>query len=146
MNKKVGRRIIIIAGPNGAGKTTFAEEFLPNEADCPIFVNADLIAAAAADSCQVSVILKKYTNRLSMNGRFTIIHRERRYWSKRGDTMSPKKLDSTAGGKKRDPDFINAEIALKRAARKARQRAQQAGVGVIVLQDGKIMEERPDHL
>jgi LDH2 family malate/lactate/ureidoglycolate dehydrogenase len=60
--------------------------------------------------------------------------------------MSPKKLDSTADGKKRDPDFINAEIALKRAARKARQRAQQAGVGVIVLQDGKIMEERPDHL
>jgi predicted ABC-type ATPase len=63
-----------------------------------------------------------------------------------GDTMSTKKLDSTAGGKKRDPDFINAEIALKRAARKARQRAQQAGVGVIVLQDGKIMEEQPDHL
>lgn len=38
-------RIIIIAGPNGAGKTTFAREFLPNEADCPVFVNADLIAA-----------------------------------------------------------------------------------------------------
>ena len=38
-------RIIIIAGPNGAGKTTFASEFLPNEADCPNFVNADLIAA-----------------------------------------------------------------------------------------------------
>ena len=41
-------RILIIAGPNGAGKTTFAEEFLPNEADCPIFVNADLIAAGFA--------------------------------------------------------------------------------------------------
>ncbi len=27
-----------------AGKTTFAREYLPNEADCPIFVNADLIA------------------------------------------------------------------------------------------------------
>lgn len=39
------RRILIIAGPNGAGKTTFATEFLPNEAHCPIFVNADLIAA-----------------------------------------------------------------------------------------------------
>ena len=39
------KRIIIIAGPNGAGKTTFAREFLPNEAGCPIFVNADLIAA-----------------------------------------------------------------------------------------------------
>lgn len=39
------KRILIIAGPNGAGKTTFAEEFLPHEADCPEFVNADLIAA-----------------------------------------------------------------------------------------------------
>lgn len=38
-------RIIIIAGPNGAGKTTFAREFLPNEAGCPAFINADLIAA-----------------------------------------------------------------------------------------------------
>ena len=39
------RKILIVAGPNGAGKTTFATEFLPNEADCPIFVNADSIAA-----------------------------------------------------------------------------------------------------
>ena len=38
-------RAIIIAGPNGAGKTTFAREFLPAEAHCPVFVNADLIAA-----------------------------------------------------------------------------------------------------
>ena len=38
-------RIIIVAGPNGAGKTTFAREFLPREAECPVFVNADLIAA-----------------------------------------------------------------------------------------------------
>lgn len=38
-------QIIIIAGPNGAGKTTFAREFLPNEAECPLFINADLIAA-----------------------------------------------------------------------------------------------------
>ncbi len=39
------KKIVIIAGPNGAGKTTFAREFLPNERDCPVFVNADLIAA-----------------------------------------------------------------------------------------------------
>jgi predicted ABC-type ATPase len=39
------KKIVIIAGPNGAGKTTFAREFLPNEAGCPIFINADLIAA-----------------------------------------------------------------------------------------------------
>jgi predicted ABC-type ATPase len=41
-------RILMIAGPNGAGKTTFAREFLPQEADCPIFINADLIAAGLA--------------------------------------------------------------------------------------------------
>ena len=39
------KNILIIAGPNGAGKTTFATEFLPNEGDCPNFINADLIAA-----------------------------------------------------------------------------------------------------
>ncbi len=39
------KKIVIIAGPNGAGKTTFAREFLPREADCPLFINADLIAA-----------------------------------------------------------------------------------------------------
>lgn len=38
-------KVVIIAGPNGAGKTTFAREFLPNEANCPAFINADLIAA-----------------------------------------------------------------------------------------------------
>ena len=42
------KKIVIIAGPNGAGKTTFAREFLPYEGDCPIFVNADLIAAGIA--------------------------------------------------------------------------------------------------
>lgn len=39
------KKIVIIAGPNGAGKTTFAREFLPTDASCPVFVNADLIAA-----------------------------------------------------------------------------------------------------
>ncbi len=39
------RKILIVAGPNGAGKTTFATEFLPNEAACPNFINADAIAA-----------------------------------------------------------------------------------------------------
>ena len=38
-------RIVIIAGPNGAGKTTFARAFLPQEAQLPRFINADLIAA-----------------------------------------------------------------------------------------------------
>ena len=38
-------RILILAGPNGAGKTTFARTFLSAEAQCPRFINADLIAA-----------------------------------------------------------------------------------------------------
>ena len=42
---KAGKKIIIIAGPNGAGKTTFARQYLPKESSCPVFVNADLIAA-----------------------------------------------------------------------------------------------------
>ena len=45
MADETEKRIFIIAGPNGAGKTTFATEFLPNEADCPYFINTDLIAA-----------------------------------------------------------------------------------------------------
>jgi predicted ABC-type ATPase len=36
------KKIVVIAG---AGKTTFAREWLPFEAGCPLFVNADLIAA-----------------------------------------------------------------------------------------------------
>ena len=54
MNKK----IVIIAGPNGAGKTTFAREFLPNEARCPIFINADLIAAGIAPFMPEQVSIK----------------------------------------------------------------------------------------
>jgi predicted ABC-type ATPase len=44
--RSTGRpRALILAGPNGAGKTTFAREFLTAEANCPTFINADLIAA-----------------------------------------------------------------------------------------------------
>ncbi|MEN6468165.1 MAG: hypothetical protein ABFD45_04340 [Smithella sp.] len=58
--------------------------------------------------------------------------------------MSAKKIDISGKQKERDPDMINAEAALKRAAQKARQRARQAGIGVIIMQDGEIVEERSD--
>src|SRR5258705_9081446 len=45
-------KILIIAGPNGAGKTTFAREFLTREADCPGFINADLIAQGLSPFAQ----------------------------------------------------------------------------------------------
>ncbi|GJL53976.1 MAG: hypothetical protein NPIRA02_11080 [Nitrospirales bacterium] len=42
--RKDQKKIVILAGPNGAGKTTLAREFLPKDANCPRFINADLIA------------------------------------------------------------------------------------------------------
>lgn len=54
MNKK----IIIIAGPNGAGKTTFAHSFLPQEAQCPRFINADLIAAGLSPFAPAAAAIK----------------------------------------------------------------------------------------
>jgi predicted ABC-type ATPase len=38
-------QLYIIAGPNGAGKTTAAKTLLPDVFHCPIFINADEIAA-----------------------------------------------------------------------------------------------------
>lgn len=52
------RKVVIVAGPNGAGKTTFAREFLPNEAGCPVFVNADLIAAGLAPFAPASAAVQ----------------------------------------------------------------------------------------
>ena len=52
------KKIIIVGGPNGSGKTTFATEFLPNEAECPNFVNADLIAAGLSPFTPGAVAIK----------------------------------------------------------------------------------------
>ncbi len=58
--------------------------------------------------------------------------------------MSAKKIVVPEKQKERDPDLINAEVALKRAAQKAGQRAGPAGIAVVVVKDGKIVEERAD--
>lgn len=52
------KKIIIIAGPNGAGKTTFARSFLPAEANCPRFINADLIAAGLSPFAPEAAAIK----------------------------------------------------------------------------------------
>lgn len=54
----MNKRIIIIAGPNGAGKTTFARSFLPEEAQCPRFINADLIAAGLSPFAPEAAAIK----------------------------------------------------------------------------------------
>jgi LDH2 family malate/lactate/ureidoglycolate dehydrogenase len=58
--------------------------------------------------------------------------------------MSNQSVDASKKGKKRDSDLAAAEVAMKRAAQKARERARQVGSGVAVLRDGKIVEERQD--
>ncbi len=74
--RKQNLKIVIIAGPNGAGKTTFAREFLPREAGCRDFINADLIAqglspfdpekaAIAAGRTMIKLIREKVRRRQS---------------------------------------------------------------------------------
>lgn len=58
--------------------------------------------------------------------------------------MSKQSITSAKKQKKRDPDLAAAEIAMKRAARKAREKARQTGVGVVVLRDGQLIEESQD--
>ena len=54
----MSKKIIVIAGPNGAGKTTFARSFLPEEAQCPRFINADLIAAGLSPFAPEAAAIK----------------------------------------------------------------------------------------
>ena len=46
--------------------------------------------------------------------------------------------------RRRDPDIANAEIALRRAALRARERARRAGLKIPVYRNGQIVEEWPD--
>ena len=52
------KSVYIIAGPNGSGKTTFAKKFLPDYAECPNFVNADLIAQGLSPFSPSHVAIK----------------------------------------------------------------------------------------
>jgi predicted ABC-type ATPase len=52
------KNIYIIAGPNGSGKTTFAKKFLPDYAQCPNFINTDLIAQGLSPFSPRSAAIK----------------------------------------------------------------------------------------
>ncbi len=67
------KKIIIIAGPNGAGKTTFARSFLPEEAQCPRFINADLIAAGLSPFAPEAAAIK--AGRLMLQEIAECVHR-----------------------------------------------------------------------
>ena len=44
-----------------------------------------------------------------------------------------------------DPDFRNAELAIRRAAVRARERARRFGHGIVIYEDGKIVEKPVTH-
>jgi hypothetical protein len=52
------------------------------------------------------------------------------------ETTGPRRLD--------DPDMRGAEKALERAALKARERAKQFGHGIIIYENGRIIEKNAD--
>ena len=212
------KKAIIIAGPNGAGKTTFAQEYLPNEADCPVFVNADLIAAGlspfrpTAAAIRAGRLMLEEINKHARAGRsftFETTLAGRGYvgmirqWRADGyrikliflslaipeeaikrvelrvrqggyhvpEAVIRRRFDSglrnfktiyrlcvdnwlwynTSGAmpEKKSPNPDNADTegvtaALMRAARHAHLIAHQTGTGVVVMQDGKVVEIEPD--
>lgn len=114
------KKIIIIAGPNGAGKTTFGREYLPNEADCPIFVNADLIAAGLSPFRPADAAIR--AGRLMFE------------YNNSGMMPTQKELKNEKG----------VTPVLIRAAKRAHLIAHQTGTKVVVMRDGKVVEIDPD--
>ncbi|MBE9241229.1 hypothetical protein [Synechocystis salina] len=58
--------------------------------------------------------------------------------------MTNQQGNVNARNREEDPDILGAESALRRAGQKARERAKQAGIGVIIFKDGEIVEEMPE--
>ena len=129
------KRVILIAGPNGAGKTTFAREFLPQEAQCPVFVNADLIAAGLSPFLPEKAALKA--------GRLML--QEIDGHTARGDSFA---LETTLSGRaysRRIPEWQasgylvslyflrlqSPELAIARVAERVRQGGHNIPEGVI---------------
>ena len=121
------KRIIIIAGPNGAGKTTFAREYLPQEADCPTFVNADLIAEGlspfhpAVAAIRSSRVMLSEINRHARAGRsfaFETTLSGRRY---------VKRIRSWRAERYRVSLFFLALPTPEEAIRRVEQRVSQGG-------------------
>ncbi len=59
--------------------------------------------------------------------------------------MKINKPDSDKQKQKRDPDLANAEIAMKRAAIKARELARKTGTAIVIMENEVIREEYLGH-
>ena len=114
------KKIIIISGPNGAGKTTFAREYLPKEANCPTFINADLIAAGLAPFAPETASIK--AGRLMLNEIKTNVKANRSFafeTTLSGKTYAKHIADWKKQGYKITLVFLslpNAEFAISRVA------------------------------
>ncbi len=58
--------------------------------------------------------------------------------------MSTKSNHTSPATRQRDPDFVKAEAAIKRASLKARERARKLGMGVVIMKEDRIVEECSD--
>lgn len=119
------KKIVIIAGPNGAGKTTFAREFLPNEAHCLTFINADLIAAGLSPFAPERAAVK--AGRLMMQAMKEAVSRGESFaleTTLSGITYARAIPEWQAQGYRVKLVFMelpNAEIAIARVAERVRQ-------------------------
>jgi len=60
--------------------------------------------------------------------------------------MNINKSATIKAQQKRDPDLKNAEIAMKRAAIKARELARRTGTAVVTMENKSIREDYPDQV
>lgn len=121
MSTPAQKKIVIIAGPNGAGKTTFAREFLPFEAECPVFINADLIAAGLSPFQPETVAFRAGRVMLQVEG--------------------GKQMTDVMVSKLPDADMQAVPRALLRAAQRARDVARQTDTPLVLMRDGVLVEE-----
>ena len=58
--------------------------------------------------------------------------------------MSNQTMNFSKHQKQRDPDLAGAEIAMQRAAAKARARARRTGFGMAIRKDGRVVQPRQE--
>jgi predicted ABC-type ATPase len=123
-------KVYILAGPNGAGKTTFAREFLPHEAACRQFVNADLIAYGisplAPETAEVSAgrAMIRRLDELTQAGEDLALET-----TLSGRWLHKRILDWKANGYFVDLRYLSLETA-DLAVMRVRQRVSQGGHGI----------------
>ena len=148
-------KIVIIAGPNGAGKTTFARAFLPQEAQCPHFINADLIAAGLSPFAPEAAAIK--AGRLMLEEIAACTSRRESFAFERGVVRQrPPGADSYGVGRStmildqlsqaKDKDLPASLIAMRRAAHVARVTAVRTETAIVVLRDHKPLRISADEL